>query len=208
MSHDLRDLLDREIAAADAPPPAEVLPAVDLRTLLGELTALKSEARALSVEAREARQAADAGADGLRDQLDRAAQREDALRAAADDARREGMLALIDVSDRLEAALRTAGPPARRRWFAPRPDPALPALREGLHLTLRGLHARLEALGATRVTTRDARFDPDTMEALRADHRPDLPEGTVVDEITAGWRTARGVLRTAQVVVGRQEKTP
>jgi hypothetical protein len=103
-------------------PEEELLPAVDLRTLLGEMAALKAEVRTVTVEAREARQAGDESARQLRAELERAAEREDAHRRAADDARRRAARALIDVGDRLEAAVRSARAPVRRRWFARGPS--------------------------------------------------------------------------------------
>ena len=206
MSDVLRDLLPREIAAADASHPGEALPAVDLRTLLGEMAALKAEVRAATVELREARQGAEESSRSLRQELDRSADREGALRRAADAERRGAARALIDVADRLEAALRGARVPVpRRRFFARRPDPALGALCEGLELTLRGLHDRLAALGLHRIAAAEGRFDPETMEALRVERRNDLPEGTVLEEITAGWCDDRGPVRVAQVVVSRRQ---
>ncbi len=195
------ELPDRRTAAA-ADPDEEQVPVVDLRTLLGEMAALKAEVRAVTVEARAARQGADETSGVLRAELDRAAGREAALRRTADEERRRAAQALIDVADRLGAALRV---PVPRRWFRPAPETGL---RGGLELTLRGVGERLASLGVTRVPCEGAPFDPETMEALRAVQRDDLPEGTVVEEITAGWRDERGPVRLAQVVVSRREKTP
>lgn len=185
------------------------LPAVDLRTLLGEMAGLKSELRASTVQAREARAQADDALSLVRQMVDRAQHREDALRRAAAEERRNGAKALIDVSDRLEAALRGLRAPAKSRWpwglFADRnTESILDAVRQGLDLTLQGVHAKLQQGRVMRVPTVGRAFDPNRMEALRAERRGDRPDGEVLEEIVSGWHDDDAVLRTAQVVVNRR----
>ena len=204
-------LLAREIAAAGQTPDFDPeLPAVDLRTLLGEMAALKSEVRAETRAAREMRDALRGEAAGLRADLDRAAAREadlrDRLDQAARDSRRHAARALFDIADRLEAAVRSARTPVRRQWFRPT-DSALPALVDGLELTLRRVHEHLGELSVRRIEIRDCTFDPQYMQAVRAVCRPDIDDGVLVEEITAGYRDDDSVLRAAEVIVNQRQET-
>lgn len=56
--------------------------------------------------------------------------------------------------------------------------------------------ARIEAVGKT--------FDPEQHDAVVAEVRPDLPEGTVVEEITPGYTLGGSVIRPARVKVSKQ----
>lgn len=178
------------------------LPEVDLRTLLGEMAALKAEVRAQTLAARAGQNDTEKSAEALGRALDRAASREAALQKRVDDERRRAALALVDVTDRLEAALATARLPAPRRLFV-RADPRVGAFAEGLELTLRRTVEHLGALGVRRVEVRSRPFEPQCMEAVGTRHEPGQPEGFVLGEVTAGYTDATGTVRTAQVIVNR-----
>ena len=180
------------------------LPSVDLRTLLGEMAALKAEVRAQTSTVREVQAEAVKGTDALRQELERAASREAAQRQAVDDERRRSAMALIDLSDRIEAALASVAVPVPRRFFV-RADPRLGAFAEGLRLTLRRASEHLGGLGVRRVEVVDRDFDPKVMEAVGTQQRADRPNAVVLSEITAGYADARGALRTAQVIVNALE---
>ncbi len=178
------------------------LPEVDLRTLLGEMAALKAEVRAQTQAARTAQSAPETSAEALGRELDRAATREAALRKQVDDDRRQAALALVDVADRLEATLATARLPAPRGFFV-RADPRVAAFAEGLELTLRRVVRHLGALGVRRVDVERRPFDPQVMEAVGTRAEVSRPEGVVLSEVTAGYTDATGVVRAAQVIVNR-----
>lgn len=203
----LEDLVAREIEAA--PGLIERLPPVDLRSLLEEMSRLRTEVRA---ETRASR--------GMREQLERATtamaearerQTAQAAGRAAQERRelaRAAALPLIDLADRLERTVRSARRLARprRRGLRRVADPASVALAEGLELTARRARDHLRAHGVERVATVGQPFDPATMEAVKVIVRADLADGEVVEEITGGYRNADGVLRTAQVVVNHDSR--
>jgi len=149
-----------------------LLPEVDLRTLLSEMTAIKAEVRAETTAARELRDQLTGTVETLRRELERAGQRETTLR---DDTERLGKqetrraaLDLVDLADRLEPAVERAQELARPRWhwFTKRPDPAAVSLYEGLVLSQQRLTRKLTERGFSRVATVGQPFDPRTMEAV------------------------------------------
>lgn len=198
---ELGRLVARESAAAAAPTPALELPVVDLRTLLGEMTALKAEVRAETRAARDLRSAHEEASAALRDELHRAAVREQGHQRDLRATRRRAASGLIDIADRLEAALRSARAPVRRRWLWR--DAPLDGFAEGLEITLERVAQHLADLGVTRIPVA-GRFDPVEMEAVEVASRPDIPDGHVALEIVAGYRDDAGTLRPAQVQVNRQ----
>ena len=207
-------------------------PSVDLRTLLGEMTALKTEVRAETRSARELRADLSSSVDTLRAELDAAHARTARLREVAGAAKQvaasQSALALVDLADRLASTRRSAAALAAERGRRPRrggrfwgrfgrmfrrrrknvdtPDEAARSLIEGLDLTCRRTAAHLRALGVEAIPTIGRAFDPNTMEAVSAVQHPDRADGEVVEEVTAGYRGVDGVLRTAQVVVNRHAK--
>lgn len=180
------------------------LPAVDLRTLLGEMAALKTEVRAETTAAREVRAELADLVPALRGELERATSREQTLRKAAADERRRGVRALMDLADRLEATRESLATPVKL-GFLVRADPRVAALREGLDLTLQRLTEHLASAGARRVETKGRAFDAATMEAVEVTHRPDVADGLVVDEVSAGYADEQGPLRFAKVAVNRRD---
>lgn len=185
-----------------AVPPGLEPPEVDLRTLLGEMAALKAEIRAETQATRALREDADRRLGRADEEVERARAREVAAQRALEEQRRRTALGWIDLADRIEAALRVAERPAPTGLFR-RPDPRVSALADGLRLTLSVLSDRLQGLGARRVDAKGRAFDPATMEAVTTRHAADRPAGEVLEEIAAGYVEAAGVLRAAQVVVNR-----
>lgn len=209
----LLELLEAEQAAAEARlEPDEALPEVDLRTLLSEMTALKAAVRAEATASRDARDRTGEALAGLRDELARAAVREEDLREDADRRlevmARRAALELVELHDRLEPALDQAREAARPRWrwFRRVAEPAAVALVEGLALTVKRLRRRLEDRGVRPLPTSGVPFSPVTMEVVGVVDRPELDEGVVVEEVTTGWQRDgdERPLRVAQVVVNRR----
>ncbi len=176
---------------------------MDLRTVFGELAGLKSAVRAETEAARELRAESVAACEVLRVELDRASQREHALRRSADDERRRGARALMDLADRLEAAIASARAPVRLRFYQ-RPDPRVGALAAGLELTLARTADHLASIGVRRVPSVGRTFDAQLMEAVSTASRADLPDTVVVEEISGGYCDDKGPVRTARVVVNRR----
>jgi molecular chaperone GrpE len=186
------------------------LPAVDLATLLGELTALKAEVRAETREARALRAQ-------LQKQLDTQQAEFDRLRTLAENARAERREAvrearlqsaegLIEAVERLERILEGLDLPSPRRrfgWFWRRP-PEPRVDREGIHIGLKNLYRLLRNFGVERIEcSRGQPFDPDLMRAVATESHPDLPDAAVVSEVTAGWTAGGQVFRIADAIVNR-----
>ena len=198
------ELLASELAAAaQAPTAPPDLPAVDLRTLLGEMAALKGEVRQHTLAARGGREAVDEGLSELQRRLAGVTRQLASRGDGAADGRRLAAMVLIDVIDRLEPTLQAASRAGQGSWFARwrRPDPSLAAVAEGLRLTLDHLQQRLAELGVRRVATAGQPFDATTMHAVQVVSEPDEAPGAVVRELAAGYRDRAGVLRPARGAV-------
>jgi molecular chaperone GrpE len=74
-------------------------------------------------------------------------------------------------------------------------------LRGGVVLTARALRDVLAREGLAEIAPEGAAFDPREHEALMAQPSADVPEGTVLAVVQAGWRLGDQVLRPARVVV-------
>jgi molecular chaperone GrpE (heat shock protein) len=114
--------------------------------------------------------------------------------------------ALFDVADRLDLTLRHAmlrpAPRQRAPWrWVGRTRTRLASLEDGLRLTQAQIEDHLTGLGIHRLPTIGRAFEPAAMEAVERVVRPDLPEGTVIDELAAGYRRGDRILRPARVVV-------
>jgi molecular chaperone GrpE len=211
----LRELLRDELQALQASrgavpiDEADLLPAVDQATLLGEMAALKAEVRSETTAARQVREQLDETVALLGEELERGRIRERDLRERLAqqeaDAQRSKALALVALADRLEPALQRARELARPRrvWFWVQKQPAAVALLEGLELTASRLQDQLVNCGIRRLEAVGQHFDPHTMQAVATVQRTDLEEGTVVEEVTPGYLSDGAVapLRTAEVVV-------
>lgn len=97
--------------------------------------------------------------------------------------------AFLGVYDNLERAVKAI------------PDtPEVAAWRVGVEMTRRGFHEAFRTQGVEQVPTVGEMFDPNIHEAIMrvAD---EAPEGTVVEELQAGFRWRARVLRAALVKV-------
>lgn len=74
------------------------------------------------------------------------------------------------------------------------------SLRQGVELTYRELMRLLEAEGLTRIETVGQSFDPAFHEAV-ATMATDAEQGTVVEEVEAGYTLRDRLLRPARVIV-------
>jgi molecular chaperone GrpE len=101
----------------------------------------------------------------------------------------EEFLPLVDALHRLALALANQGNQP---------------LAEGARIVAAKGDAYLAALGVQVITSVGEAFDPRLHQALEA--RPSSPElqGRVIEEIVRGYRIGSRVLRTAQVVVGKE----
>jgi molecular chaperone GrpE len=82
-------------------------------------------------------------------------------------------------------------------------DPALKSFLEGVELTERELLNVLERHGVTRIEPLGARFDPNCHQAMYEVQKTDVPEGTVVEVMQAGYVIGDRCLRPALVAVAK-----
>lgn len=78
------------------------------------------------------------------------------------------------------------------------------ALLEGVRSVDRQLRAVLSTVNLTRIDALGKPFDPEQHDAIVTEVRPDLPEGTVVEEIAPGYALGGTVIRPARVKVSKE----
>jgi molecular chaperone GrpE len=196
----------------DAPTdPNELPPTADLYSLFVEMAGLRSEVRTESRLVKEALEQFRGVFETL--QTSHAAVRQDLERARSevrDQAKaavRPLLLDVIDLRDRLVAALKLSGA-ARTGWL----DRALrrsvsggEAWQEGLRLTLRRLDQVLLDRDVVAMQLEGRRFDPLLARVVAIVTDGTAPDGTVIEEVRAGFVWDDQVLRTAEVVVSQSD---
>jgi molecular chaperone GrpE len=87
-------------------------------------------------------------------------------------------------------------------------DPALKTFLEGVEITERELLNVLERHGVTRIEPLGQRFDPNTQQAMYEVPNAEVPDGTVVDVMQAGYMIGDRCLRPALVAVAKGGPKP
>jgi molecular chaperone GrpE len=87
-------------------------------------------------------------------------------------------------------------------------DPALKSFLEGVELTERELLKMLEKHGVAKLEPLGQRFDPNQQQAMYEVPTTDVPEGTVVEVMQAGYTIGDRVLRPALVAVSKGGAKP
>jgi molecular chaperone GrpE len=82
-------------------------------------------------------------------------------------------------------------------------DPALKSFLEGVELTERELLNMLERHGVKKIDPVGQRFDPNNHQAMYEVPNAEVPEGTVVDVMQAGYTIGDRCLRPALVAVAK-----
>jgi hypothetical protein len=77
------------------------------------------------------------------------------------------------------------------------------SLREGLSLLQVRVRNLQRSMGLAAIPTRDLPFDDLRHEVCGVAHRPDLPDGWVVEEVLPGYQLGGRVVRPARVIVNR-----
>jgi molecular chaperone GrpE len=106
---------------------------------------------------------------------------------------------MLQVGDNLRRALEAV--PQDKRSGA---DSTLAALLEGVEVTERGLDQTLAKFGVRRIDAKGKKFDPSFHQAMFEVPRDDVPPGTVVDELQAGYAIGERVLKPSLVVVAKR----
>ncbi|MHA1517940.1 MAG: nucleotide exchange factor GrpE [Alphaproteobacteria bacterium] len=82
-------------------------------------------------------------------------------------------------------------------------NPALKSILEGIELTEREMLKMLEKYGVTKLEPLGQRFDPNQQQAMYEVPTTEVPEGTVVEVMQAGYTIGDRVLRPALVAVSK-----
>ena len=82
-------------------------------------------------------------------------------------------------------------------------DPALRNVIVGIQATDRELQSVLERHGVTRVESLGKPFNAEFHQAMMEIENPDVPSGTVVQELIPGYLIAGRLLRAAMVAVSK-----
>ena len=183
---------------------------IDLRTLLGEMAALKNEVRLEARQFKSALEELRSFGEVLRAHNERLARDLDRARGEAAEAQRQAerrlLLGMLDLRDRLQAGADAAAarrPSALARLVPGETRFAL-ALSEGLTLTLQRLD---ELLVTHRVRPIDALgqpLDPQRMRAVGVEAVPEAPDGMVLREARRGFLLGGELLRAAEVIVNKK----
>jgi len=78
------------------------------------------------------------------------------------------------------------------------------SLQEGLSLLQVRVRNLQHSMGLEAIPAQNQFFDDRWHEARGAAHRPDLPDGWVIEEILPGYRLGQRVVRPARVIVNRR----
>ena len=105
---------------------------------------------------------------------------------------------MLNVADNVRRAVDSV--PEAERGAA---EGSLKALIEGVELTERDLAKTLERHGIKRLEPEGQRFDPNRHQAMFEVPNPELPSGTVVQVVQAGYVIGERVLRPALVGVAK-----
>ncbi len=181
----------------------------DLYSIFVEVAGLRSEVR---TESRLVKEALDqfrgvfdmlqASQANVQQELDRARSAE---RDQADAALRPLLLDVVDLRDRLFAALKSAAA-ARPGWLGRlwrRPASGDAAWQEGLRMTLRRLDQVLLDRQVVPVQLVGLPFDPQRARVVATVADSSTADGTVLEEVRAGFLWDDQVLRTADVIVSK-----
>ena len=204
-------LIDRfrgylDMAQDGEEPPDDPGETADLFSVLVEVAALRSEVRRESRLVKEALEqfrgvfdTLQASQATLQRELDRARTE---TRDQAQSALRPLLLDVIDLRDRLVAALTLSAGAARPRLWR-RDRSGVAAWQEGLRMTLRRLNQILLDRRVVATQLAGSPFDPRLARAVGTAADSAVAEGTVIEEVRAGFLWGDQVLRTAEVIVSK-----
>ena len=208
-------LIDRfrgylDMAQDGEEPPDDPGETADLFSVLVEVAALRSEVRTESRLVKEALEQFRSVFDSLQASQATLQRELDRTRTETRDqvlsALRPLLLDVIDLRDRLVAALTLSAAAARPRWrdrLWRRDRSGVAAWREGLRMTLRRLDQILVDRRVVATQLAGLPFDPRLARAIGTAADSAVSEGTVIEEVRAGFLWDDQVLRTAEVIVSK-----
>lgn len=183
--------------------------AVDLRTLLGEIAALKNEVRLESRQFKSALEELRSFGTALREHNEQLARDLERARGQAAENQRQAerrlLLGVLDLRDRLQAG--TEAVAGRRPSMLARLLPGearfARSLGEGLALTLQRLDELLESHRVRPLDAVGRPLDPQRMRAVGVEPAPSAREGIVLREARRGFLHGGELLRAAEVIVAK-----
>lgn len=184
---------------------------VDLRTLLGEMAALKNEVRLESRQFKSALEELKSVGETLRTHNERLARDLDRARGEAAEVQRQAerrlLLGMLDLRDRLQAGADAASArrPSAFARLVPGETRFARALSEGLTLTLQRFDELLATHRVRPINALGKPLDPQRMRAVGVEAAPDAPDGVVLREARRGFLRGGELLRAAEVIVNRKE---
>jgi len=211
-----RAYLDQRPDGVPVEPDEDARP-TDLYSLFTELVALKTEVR---LESRQVKTALDefrAVFETLQTHQSQLGSELERARNAVPEQRRATLkpvlLELVELRDRFEAGLRVLQnyrPTVWVQWLGRRrrERDLLHAVAQGQDISLRRLEQILSAQQVVALAAEGKPLDPHTMRAAELDHRSDLANGIVTEELRKGYLWQGELLRLAEVKVNRQPEPP
>ena len=166
---------------------------VDLRTLLGEMAALKNEVRLESRQFKSALDELKSFGEALRAHNERLARDLERARAEAAEGQRKAerrlLLGMLDLRDRLQAGTDAAAArrPSALARLVPDETRFARALSEGLTLTLQRLDELLATHRVRPIEALGQPLDPQRMRAVGVEAAPEAPDGVVLREARRGF---------------------
>ncbi len=186
---------------------------MDLRTLLGEMAALKNEVRLESRQFKNTLEELRSFGEALREHNERLARDLDRSREQAAESQsqteRRLLLGLLDLRDRLQAGVDASAAVRASPWtrfLAPGQTRLAQSLMQGTTLTLQRLDDLLSSHRVRPIDTLARALDPMTMCAVATESVTDAPEGSVLREVRRGFTHAGELLRAAEVIVNKTAK--
>jgi molecular chaperone GrpE len=183
---------------------------VDLRTLLGEMAALKNEVRLESRLFKNALDELKSFGEALREHNERLARDLDRARSEAAEGQRQTerrlLLGILDLRDRLQAGADAAAArrPSALARLVPGETRFARALSEGLTLTLQRLDELLATHRVRPIEALGQPLDPQRMRAVGVEADPEAPDGVVLREARRGFYHGGELLRAADVIVNKK----
>ncbi len=183
---------------------------VDLRTLLGEMAALKNEVRLESRQFKNALDELKNFGEALREHNERLARDLDRARSEAAEGKlqteRRLLLGMLDLRDRLQAGADAAAArrPSALARLVPGETRFARALSEGLTLTLQRLDELLATHRVRPIEALGQPLDPQRMRAVGVEADPEAPDGVVLREARRGFYHGGELLRAADVIVNKK----
>ncbi len=105
---------------------------------------------------------------------------------------------MLGVTDNLRRAIEAVTDEQRQNA-----DPALKNLLEGVELTEKSMLSTMERHGVRQLAPEGEKFDPNFHQAMFEVPNPDVPNGTVVQVVQAGYSIGDRVLRPAMVGIAK-----